>query len=162
MPVFLSAIFIGAIVLFAIVFSAKALHKRWKAKRIKVQAENLLKSATERLYDAHNETKDTLDDLGQLKLNAWSQQVGRFADLFEWLKDIEILGTAQVGELQRVKEELVEIKRISFNAREIAQGGAAALGAGALAGLFLFLHAQRARKLCIGSTEIGQIAFPVK
>lgn len=113
----------------------KAARKRAKAIEMAEAAKKLYQEAASQLKKAHDETTSTLNTLGQLKLNTWDQQLGRFADLFEWLKDVEVTGTAQVGELQRIKEELAQIKQISFNASGIVQGGAVALGAGALAGV---------------------------
>lgn len=135
MPVFLSVLIIGAIVLFGVVKITKAACEQREKEKIEAEIQKLCQEAKERLQQAHDETKDTLEELGELKLNVWSQQIGRFANLFEWLKDIEIVGAAQVGELKKVKEELAEIKKISFKAGEIATGGVAALGAGTLAGV---------------------------
>jgi hypothetical protein len=105
------------------------------AQKKNESAQEIFKTAKGSMEKAKSRTTKTLSSLGELKLNIWANQVGKFATSFERLKDLEITGDASVGELKKIQEAILEMKDISFKAKELTSGGAAALGAGALVGV---------------------------
>ncbi len=106
-----------------------------EAKTVNKEAEDIYRNAESDLKYSRSRTSDTLENLGKLKLEVWSSQMGRFIQLFEKLKNVEITGSAEVGELQQINQQLSEMKNISLKATEVLTGGIAAVGAGALAGV---------------------------
>jgi len=115
--------------------SVDAIKTTSEAKAVNKEAEEIYRQAESDLKYSRSRTSDTLENLGKLKLDVWSGQMGRFVQLFERLKNVEITGGAEVGELQRINEQLSEMKGISLKATEVLTGGIAAVGAGALAGV---------------------------
>lgn len=109
-----------------------------EANEVQKKAQKRHKSAKQRLEKARNRTIATLEDLGKLKLEVWSQQLGRFVELFSQLKNVELTGQAMVDELKMAhltKDELAQMKDLSAKASEVLIGGTSALGGGALAGI---------------------------
>jgi len=108
----------------------KAKQKRKKAKRIYERAESRLEKACE-------STQDALESLGEKKLRAWDNQIGRFIDLFSQLRNVEISGVPSADGFEGKavsQKELEGMEKVSLEAAEVVQGGAAAGGAGVLAG----------------------------
>lgn len=109
-----------------------------KAHSIGSQAQDLFKNAEADLKLAREETRATMEKLGERKLVVWDEQIGRFVSLFERLRNVELEGQPHVDGLDVAppsREELAEMKEVSIKAGEIVMGGVQALGAGALVGL---------------------------
>ena len=109
-----------------------------KAKKLQEDAQVIYEYTEQELKYLRRTTTESLENLGKLKLNIWNQQLGRFVQLYEQLRNIELTGQANVGELNVAKftrEELAQIKDLSLKAQEVIVGGAGALGSGALVGV---------------------------
>lgn len=133
---------LGAAALGAGLFGAKkgvdAASDHSKAKKLQREAQKLYKRAELQLNSSREVTTETLEHLGQLKLEVWDKQLGRFVKLYEQLKNVELTGQANTGEFNAAnftKDELAQMKDISLKAHEVVLGGAGAVGAGALAGI---------------------------
>lgn len=114
----------------------KAASDTSKARRIRGDSEEEFKKAEEKMRRAKSAAKKQLETLGETKLRAWDQQLGRFVTLFERLRNVELKGRV-TGEMKLIRvsqSELGEIKEISLHASEVLGGGIASAGAGALAG----------------------------
>ena len=109
-----------------------------RAERLREEAEDIFDDAKRELEAARKNTAASLDDLGWLKLNVWNRQMGRFVDLVEKVRNVELTGQVSDDEFkiaQFTRQELNEIKNTSLKASEVVSGGTTALGAGALAGV---------------------------
>lgn len=109
-----------------------------KAKQLQEDAKAAYEVTERDLKYFRRNTTESLEQLGTLKLNVWDKQLGRFVRLFEQLKNVELTGQANVGELNATKftrEELRQMKNLSLKAQEVMLGGAGALGSGALVGM---------------------------
>ncbi len=109
-----------------------------KAEELQKKAQKNFERKKGYLTDAKSTTTESLENLGKLKLNVWDRQLGRFVQLYEQLKNVELTGQANVGELNVAKftrEELGQMKDLSLKAQEVIMGGAGALGSGALVGV---------------------------
>ncbi|GAB4536981.1 MAG: hypothetical protein Tsb0014_25290 [Pleurocapsa sp.] len=109
-----------------------------KAQQLQEDARAAYETTERDLKYFRRNTTESLEKLGKLKLNVWDQQLGRFVRLFEQLKNVELNGQANVGELNATKftiEELRQMKNLSLKAQEVMLGGAGALGSGALVGM---------------------------
>ena len=108
------------------------------AERLREDAESIFDDAKNELEAARKKTATRLDELGWLKLNVWDRQMGRFVDLVEKVRNVELTGQASNDEFrlaQFTRQELGEIRNTSLKASEVVSAGTTALGAGALAGV---------------------------
>lgn len=119
---------------------AKAISNNNEAKELLETAERRFETAKENLEYARQNTNRSLECLGELKLNSWSDDLGRFVTLVEQIKNVELSGQASTDDLLKrnlnlSSRELVQMKEMSLKAGEVVAGGVGALGAGALAGV---------------------------
>jgi hypothetical protein len=131
-----------------------------EAERLQQDAQSIYESAERDLKNARRTTTEALEKLGRLKLDTWNRQLGRFVDLYEQLKNVEINGQANVGELnvaRFTKQELGQMKDLSLKAQEVMIGGAGALGTGALVGVATYGGAMMFATASTG-TAIGSLA----
>jgi len=106
------------------------------------EAKNIIDSAESRYKDkklevdkAEKKVNNELAYLGELKLEIW-QGFNQFYDVITKIKNCKILkGEAKDESLKISKEELDNLKSLSFKAIELLGASAGSLGAGALAGL---------------------------
>lgn len=133
---------LGAAALGAGLFGAKkgvdAASAHSKAKNLQREAQEVYKRAELQLNSSRQVTTETLEHLGQLKLEVWDKQLGRFVKLYEQLKNVELTGQANTSEFNAAnftRDELAQMKDIALKAHEVVLGGASAVGAGALAGI---------------------------
>ncbi len=109
-----------------------------EAKELQKQAQAIYESTERDLKYVRQTTTESLEKLGKLKLEVWNQQLGRFVQLYEQLRNVELTGQAHIDELNAAKftrEELGQMKDLSLKAQEVMIGGAGALGSGALVGV---------------------------
>lgn len=133
---------LGAAALGAGLFGAKkgvdAYSDNSKAKNLQRDAQVVYERAERKLKSSRQVTTETLEHLGQLKLEVWDTQLGRFVKLYEQLKNVELTGQANTDEFNAAnftRDELAQMKDIALKAHEVVVGGAGAVGAGALAGI---------------------------
>lgn len=139
MPLPLALVAVPAVLgLFGVKKSYDAYSARSDAKNLTKEAQYLFETARRRLKRARARCTKALTALGELKLDVWDRQLGRFVGLFGKLKNVDLSGAARVEELEVApfsKEAMAEIEDRSGFATEIVARGATAIGSGALAGI---------------------------
>lgn len=109
-----------------------------EAKRKRKQAKYIFDKAKIRLNKARKDTKEDLENLGRARLEAWREQVGRFVNVFEQLRQVDVGELPQTEEFdidRPSSEQISGMKEASLEAEELATDGGKALSAGALAGI---------------------------
>lgn len=109
-----------------------------EARSVADEAAQIFDTAKIRLDADKDRAVDNLADLGRLRLEAWETDMGRFVNLFERIKDVELTGEVAKDSFARAvvtEAELVHLRDISLKAAEIVGGGVGAMGSGALAGV---------------------------
>ena len=137
LPLILGAAAIGAGVT-GVKKGIDAVSDNSKAKELQEKDQKNFERKKGYLTYAKSTTTESLENLGKLKLNVWNRQLGRFVRLYEQLKNVELTGQANVGELNVSKftrDELGQMKNLSLKAQEVMIGGTGALGSGALVGV---------------------------
>lgn len=102
------------------------------------RAEDIFDRAQNRLTASREETLQTLENLGELKLQIWERQFSRYVELMEQIHHVELPGppgSQQISIIHIDKQELAEMEKLSLKAGEVLGAGVAALGSGALAGV---------------------------
>ena len=105
-----------------------------KAKKTNQQAQAIYTDAETVLKTVHTQTVKSLDELGKIKLMAWSYTIPSFVSQFEKLHAIEVSGEVEIDQIREMQDCLAQLKEISIKASEVVGGGLGTLGAGALAG----------------------------
>lgn len=113
----------------------------------KEEIENLLTDA-QHIYDTakgkfetqKDKTSKSLEELGKVKIRAWSEGMEAFVSSFGTFKNvklnrIEVSHSHFLGYDEEPKEMLMNIENASLNASEVAKAGFAAVGTGALVGV---------------------------
>jgi hypothetical protein len=108
-----------------------------KADELTKGAQHVYGAAEEDLRRSRRWTTDTLTALGRLKLEVWDDELHRFANLYGKLHPIELINRMDVeaGRVPVTSTDLGKMAELSGFAQQALTGGAAALGAGALAGV---------------------------
>ena len=109
-----------------------------KAEDLNAKAQDLFATEQGRLGSSRRSCTQTLEKLGRQKFDLWDRQLGRFVQLYERIRNVELSGAARVNDLGRAAfsdAELAEMKALSGYATEVVGGGAMALGSGALVGM---------------------------
>lgn len=117
---------------------SKSVSNNNEANRLYDRASEMYEEAKSDLEHHKELTTDALSELGELKLQVWSEKIGRFVNLASLVSDVNIQGRAAVVQYQRAElshHELIEMKDISLKAQEVVGNGVRSLGAGALAGV---------------------------
>ena len=112
--------------------------RRHKAKDIIKDAQETYDEAANRLEEQRQVTLGDLNDYGNQKLQIWSDDLGSYVEHFKRFKHIEISGEVDTNEKLNAEIQKLDIKEIakaSMTAKEIAKGGVAIIGAGAVAGI---------------------------
>ena len=118
-----------------------AYSSRAEAQDLETTAHDTLSKALRALREARSRCAAALGRLGELKVDVWNRQLGRFVFLFGELRNVDLRGAARIdriGEVEFTTEDLAEIKASTEFCREVAAGGALAIGSGALVGLASF------------------------
>lgn len=113
----------------------------------KEEIENLLNEAQTKYDTALNnfskqkdKTADCLEELGKVKIKAWSEGMDSFVTNFSAFNNIEIIKTVDtnvsfIGSSEEPKQMIVNMQQASLTASEVAKAGVAAVGSGALIGI---------------------------
>lgn len=117
---------------------AGAAKKRSRAKDIIEAAREEYGYAQKEMEGARFFATQTLDALGETKVDAWAHTVGRWLKLFRRFKNVKIKDVP-LGDVKLTKnvsaETLKDMEVASMKATEVLQGGIGTLGAGALTGI---------------------------
>ena len=113
----------------------------------KEEIENLLNEAQTKYDTALNnfnkqkdKTADCLEELGKVKIKAWSEGMDSFVTNFSAFNNIEIIKTVDtnvsfIGSSEEPQQIIVNMQQASLTASEVAKAGVAAVGSGALIGI---------------------------
>ncbi|WP_368646188.1 hypothetical protein AB4027_04715 [Alkalibacterium putridalgicola] len=119
------------------VMGAKGASKSKIADLIQEEAETILKNEQENLTVTRELTSEVIQLLGELKLEASSEDIDKFVKTFSQIKNIELgesVGLDEISKMNLTNESLKEMKKVSIDAKEIISGSAAGLGSGILLG----------------------------
>lgn len=104
------------------------------------EAQRVYDSAKEKFETQKKRTTKKLENLGEIKIKAWSESMDNFVIAFGAFKNIEIdkhidNNMSFIGSNEEPKQMLMNIENASMTASEIAKAGVAAIGTGALVGI---------------------------
>ena len=105
------------------------------AKRHNESAQKIVDKVNEKLEEKKEATKESLENLGKEKIEILALSINEFVESFEKLKNIEFVETEGISELKNFKpnsNEFIALRKTSYEAKDIAVNGVAALGSGAL------------------------------
>lgn len=100
-------------------------------------------NATKRFEAQKEQTTKSLEELGKVKVKAWSDGMDKFVGTFGAFKNIEIdrktvNNNRFIGYDEEPKQMLINIENATMNAQEITKVGIAAVGTGALVGVAVY------------------------
>lgn len=148
MPLPLIPIIIGAgAALVGVVKGGKAIHDNNKAKDINSDAQSIINDAQEKLKKARDITKESLETLGERKLDICQHSLSDFVNKFERIKNVELESSSGLDELAKYKIDkanFAQLKEVTILAGSMVggtaagavAGGAVAFGAYGAAGAF--------------------------
>lgn len=109
---------------------------RKEAKRLDEEGALKFRRAEKRLKRARADCEEHLNALGQLKLEIWARQLGRFVRLFQKLHNVDLQSTPGTDEPEAGFEaSLAEMQEVTGWVAEAVGGGAIAASSGALIGV---------------------------
>lgn len=118
--------------------TTKAVIDNNKAKKINSIANESVRIQTEKLELQRERVSDSLNHLGQIKLNILKSSVTDFVTSFEKLKNVDFENSVGLEELKNLhidKKDFEELKQLGNFAAEVAGGVAAGATGGALTAL---------------------------
>ena len=115
-------------------------------------AQSKYDDAKQRLENQKGKTANSLERLGELKLQAWSGEMQDFLDVFNLFNNVQMVNKKSnlyqfAGRDEKPQELMLNIQRASMTANEVMKAGAIALSSGALIGIasyggaMMFAHA---------------------
>lgn len=118
-----------------IIFGVSAMDDFDEAERSNEEAEQTFKRAKKSLKRQRRATQEGLKDLGRQKVHLHENGLKPFVAAFSRIKSVDYTGVTLGEDSQVTKVETRDIQRTVTKMEELVGPGAAALGAGALAGL---------------------------
>lgn len=119
--------------------TAHALHNNQEAKEMIEAAESRYKNAIVSFDAQKQSTSKALEDLGKLKLDAWSNDMTEFLNSFNLFKNVVVNynTNSNLNLLKDISRDdyLINIENATSNASEIMKVGFSSLGAGAIVGV---------------------------
>ena len=106
-----------------------------RAKSLNSSAQKIADRAEKSIENAKESTKKSICDLGQEKIRILSSSINDFVIYYEKIKNITLTEGDGINELKNFNpssESFKKLKNVSFEAKDIAVNGVAAVGAGAL------------------------------
>ena len=115
-------------------------------------AQSQYDDAKQRLENQKGKTANSLERLGELKLQAWSGEMQDFLEAFNQFNNLQMVNKKSnlyqfAGRDEKPQELMLNIQRASMTANEVLKTGAIALSSGALIGIasyggaMMFAHA---------------------
>ena len=114
-------------------------HKE-EIQKLLSDAQQIYDTAKNKFDSQKDKTSQSLEELGKIKIRAWSEGMEAFVSSFGSFKNvelnrIEVSHSHFLGYNEKPKEMLMNIENASLNASEVAKAGFAAVGTGALVGV---------------------------
>lgn len=117
----------------------KAISNNSKAKELVEDAEYIYDRAKNELEIQKEDTARQLEVLGELKLKAWSEDLGKFINVFSNFKNVRLENEVNLDNILKANiknvGDLKVIETAALKATEVLKSGVGSLGAGALAGI---------------------------
>lgn len=105
------------------------------AKKYNRWAQELYDEAKQKLDDKREDTNNSLEQLGKLKVSIYDGSLMDFVNTFQKIKNIDFENNVNQGILKNIdKQTILDIKKTVLEMQEVLGGGITALGSGALAG----------------------------
>lgn len=103
-------------------------------------AQKIYDNAQKQFESQKVKTTKSLETLGKVKVNAWSEGMDSFVSAFGVFKNVEMDRISEntsyfIGSDEEPKQMLMNIEQASMTANEVAKAGFAAVGTGALVGV---------------------------
>ena len=104
------------------------------------EAQSMYDNAKNKFESQKKQTTKRLENLGKVKVNAWTEGMDSFVTAFGTFKNVEMDRRIDsnmdfIGSDEEPKQMLMNIQNASMTANEVAKAGFAALGTGALVGI---------------------------
>ena len=103
-------------------------------------AQHIYDTSKAKFESQKEKTSKSLEELGKIKISAWSEGMEAFVTSFGTFKNVELnrvetTNTHFIGYNEEPSETLMNIENASMTASEVAKAGFAAVGTGALVGV---------------------------
>lgn len=108
------------------------------ANDVNDNARSIFDNAQDKLNSSRKQTKTSLEKLGKLKADLFSDTFPQFIEVFQKIKNIELKESPEFGDMDKYKKSVSELKEECLKLTELAGGTLASLGSGALAGFGAF------------------------
>ncbi len=123
-----------------IVKGAKAVQNLEEAQRLVEEASELVSNARNRLEKQKQITSNVLNDLGEIKIDAWTEGMDQFVEEFGHFKNVrmvrnKVLDSPQMLMIGSAEELYINMYDGALSANEMLRIGTASLGAGAIIGV---------------------------
>ncbi len=108
-----------------------------EAKEIQESAERKLRNAQNSINKVKDETNQSIQDLGKLKLEVYSRDIRSFVDNFSKIKNIQLTDSVALDELSKLNisnQSIAEMKQTALKATSVLGSGVTGIGAGVLLG----------------------------
>lgn len=136
MPIPLLFIGIGAAAgVYGVGKSIKAGADQKEANQTNERAENIVRSATQKIETCQKNCGASIDNLGKRKIEILNESIKPFISEFEKLKNVELSESKGLNELQKIvldQKEFTELKELQSMATSMAGGIASGAMAGAI------------------------------
>ena len=136
MPIPLLFIGIGAAAgIYGVGKSIKAGADQKEANQTNERAENIVRSATQKIETCRKNCGASIDNLGKRKIEILNESIKPFISEFEKLKNVELSESKGLNELQKIvldQKEFTELKELQSMATSMAGGIASGAMAGAI------------------------------
>lgn len=136
MPIPLLFIGIGAAAgVYGVGKSIKAGADQKEANQTNERAENIVRSATQKIETCRKNCGASIDNLGKRKIEILNESIKPFISEFEKLKNVELSESKGLNELQKIvldQKEFTELKELQSMATSMAGGIASGAMAGAI------------------------------
>ena len=99
------------------------------------KATSIAQSAEKNIEKRKNRVNTAIENLGRKKIEILTTTITEFVENFEKIKSVELLNSDGIDELRNQefdKNNIIELKSASLEAKKIAYNGIAAIGSGAL------------------------------
>ena len=96
------------------------------AKNLIENAQNKYDSAQKRMDRQRQATSQHMEELGAVKLEMWSADIGEFITVYRYFKEVKIEGQITGKDVMKIPVKpdwnINEMQKVSMNAAEVVQG----------------------------------------
>ena len=132
--------------------TGKAIYNNVRANNVNTSANKKVDEASKNLERQRGMTQESLENLGEVKINILTTQVKEFLEIFEKIKNVDFKESSGLSEIEKLridKNDFEQLKKLGNFALHIASGAATGLTGGALTAFGAYSAAQA---LAVAST----------